>query len=102
VNGSGKGFQGETQLHSHSTPPPSNRQNNDTSTPNGVGVGAQFGKWTIVRPPVFQRALCKCDCGTVREVSVEALLDGSARSCGCGPAGGASKGSHLPDWRPQR
>jgi hypothetical protein len=50
-------------------------------------TGQKFGKWTVIeqtkkynrRDPIW---LCKCDCGTVREVSGNSLRNGSS-SCNC-------------------
>ncbi len=51
-------------------------------------VGQRFGRWEVlsesekrVSGNVFYT--CKCDCGTVRDVSSRNLRDGSSMSCGC-------------------
>lgn len=54
--------------------------------------GDRFGKWTILElsskiaqyKHCRQRYyLCKCDCGTEREVLKLSLLAGTSKSCGC-------------------
>lgn len=47
-------------------------------------VGDRFGRWTVEIPynsPA--KALCRCECGTVREVSRGSLSAGKTVSCGC-------------------
>jgi len=47
-------------------------------------VGKTFGFLTVVSTDALRkRAVCSCRCSSVREVSVEALLSGACRSCGC-------------------
>ncbi len=52
-------------------------------------VGMRFGKWTITREPGTRMytsdvgAICKCDCGTERLVSIRRLKKGYTKSCGC-------------------
>lgn len=63
-------------------------------------TGERFGKWTVLRRgqdgtdkrgyPVV-RWVCKCDCGTVREVIGSTLKSGRSKSCGC------SQYEHQPD-----
>jgi hypothetical protein len=43
-----------------------------------------FGHWRVLRI-TYRRALCRCRCGAVHEVSIAALQDGSSASCGCSP-----------------
>ncbi len=51
-----------------------------------------FGSWTLIQTDSLgKRALCRCACGAVREVSIEALESGATRGCGCS-AGDASLG----------
>ena len=47
-----------------------------------VEVDQTFGHWRVVRV-VHRRALCKCRCGQVHEVSTESLTSGESTSCGC-------------------
>jgi hypothetical protein len=43
-----------------------------------------FGSWTLIQTDSLgKRALCRCICGAVREVSIEALESGVSRGCGC-------------------
>ena len=55
-----------------------------------VNVGDVFGRWTVidasVPKPVNSRttfARCRCECGTVKDVSKRMLHNGGSRSCGC-------------------
>lgn len=47
----------------------------------------QFGRWTVLavapKGPGHPKVLCRCSCGTEREVSVYSLRRGVSRSCGC-------------------
>lgn len=52
--------------------------------------GDRFGRWTVVedkkRKPGPNRSrlvLCRCHCGTERDVDWGSLLHGRSRSCGC-------------------
>ncbi len=47
-----------------------------------VEVDQTFGHWRVVRLS-HRRALCRCRCGQVHEVSVDALTSGESTSCGC-------------------
>lgn len=60
-------------------------------------IGKKYGKWTVIREQgttttydeksgwhrTKQRVWCKCDCGTEKEVSVQAIIHGRSLSCGC-------------------
>lgn len=45
-------------------------------------AGDRFGKWTVLKILNNVNALCKCDCGTVKEVNIGNLLQGFTKSCG--------------------
>jgi len=46
--------------------------------------GQKFGAWTVARTDATGRRIwCICDCGTVRQIALGALEDGSSRGCGC-------------------
>ena len=51
---------------------------------SSVKTGDRFGMWKVIgessRP---YSVLCKCDCGTVRNVYSRMLLAGKSKSCGC-------------------
>ena len=51
-------------------------------------TGRRFGRWVVRRRATRLRGhagwLCECDCGTLRAVRTDSLLDGKSRSCGCG------------------
>lgn len=49
--------------------------------------GKRFGRWKVISE-VNKRGkqrywLCKCDCGTVKEVNGYSLISGATKSCGC-------------------
>lgn len=53
-------------------------------------VGQKFGRWTVLeykgcidKTYNRHRWLCKCDCGTIKEVEGNSLKRGSSKSCGC-------------------
>jgi len=52
-----------------------------------VMAGQVFGRWTVVEPEGSVKgqpgALCECSCGTRRMVSVNNLVHGRTKSCGC-------------------
>lgn len=56
-------------------------------------TGQKFGKLTALAPIRHVRTkngsrmwACKCDCGITKSVSVQALVTGHTKSCGCGKA----------------
>lgn len=63
--------------------------------PLGVHMGRKlqvltdrdFGWWTVIGVPVRQGKktlyLCRCQCGTTREVQADSLKGGKSTSCGC-------------------
>lgn len=50
-------------------------------------TGQKFGRWTVIseapRHGQTRYWLCQCDCGTVREVRQQNLINGQSTSCGC-------------------
>jgi hypothetical protein len=44
--------------------------------------GTAFGAWTVIGIE-GRAAWARCQCGTVRRVSLEALQSGESQSCGC-------------------
>ena len=77
-------------------------------------AGKKFGVWTVLSTDASgKRAVCRCMCGAVQVVSVEALSSGNSTSCGCAAlspehvsALRAEAAHHRRqcdrDWRPQR
>jgi hypothetical protein len=71
---------------------------------NKINIGDIYGKWTVIGPPHRKgptRAgrnhycMCRCECGTEKEVSVQHLCSGTSvqcRSCGSKNAGAATMG----------
>ena len=47
--------------------------------------GKHFGYWEVLKCTDLhtQKYLCKCVCGTLREIHKEALIHGRSKSCGC-------------------
>ena len=53
-----------------------------------IEIGQRFGHLTIIKEvcrkqKYRRRFLVKCDCGTIKEVNLQAMLSGGTRSCGC-------------------
>jgi len=50
-----------------------------------IEPGQIFSSWTLIKieEPLGKRATCRCTCGNVRQVSLEALETGVSTSCGC-------------------
>lgn len=49
-----------------------------------VKIGEIFGKWNVIEQGHDSRhVICKCACGTIREVRTDHLIDGRSKSCGC-------------------
>ena len=52
-------------------------------------IGKIFGKWTVLEKTEHRNSdrcimyLCKCECGTIKEVSGVNLRKGKSKSCGC-------------------
>ncbi len=51
-----------------------------------ISKGDKFGKWEVIGERIFgsKNILCRCDCGTEREVSIRDLKNGKSKSCRCG------------------
>jgi hypothetical protein len=71
-----------------------------------VSVNARYGRWVVLSTDTStRRASCRCDCGTVQQVTFNALLTGGSQGCyHCARRRERAEASpsHLPDWRPQR
>lgn len=57
-------------------------------TPASAYIGTRFGRFTVIDAAGSNKykqrlVLCKCDCGTIREVTLSSLRLGTSRSCGC-------------------
>lgn len=49
-------------------------------------TGQKFGRWTVLKHVPHKRRLrwlCKCNCGTIKEVNQQSLLSKTSVSCGC-------------------
>jgi hypothetical protein len=73
------------------------------SIQNPIEVDQTFGHWRVVRV-AGRRALARCRCGGVFEVSTESLLSGESTSCGCSALSRpkSSQAFRLPSWLPER
>lgn len=45
--------------------------------------GEKFGCWEVIKEIKNRKVLCKCRCGTEKEVHKKHLLSGNSTSCGC-------------------
>lgn len=55
----------------------------ETGSLDSKYVGQHFGEWEVLeRIPNSSKVLCRCSCGVEKEVYIQHLLDGSAKSCG--------------------
>lgn len=53
---------------------------------NKIEIGDYFGRWTVIGEvvkPGEKYYICRCMCGTTREVRVTNLKSGTSVSCGC-------------------
>jgi hypothetical protein len=50
-----------------------------------IKQGDRFGLWVALEneQPCIRYIKCKCDCGTIRNVSHDSLYRGASKSCGC-------------------
>lgn len=49
-------------------------------------IGKKFGRLTILsltRHGYYVYAVCKCDCGTIKEINLSNILSNKQKSCGC-------------------
>lgn len=51
---------------------------------NTTNIGDKIGRWTVLEKCTnYRKLLCKCDCGTIKEVWKGHLAHGKTISCGC-------------------
>jgi hypothetical protein len=77
---------------------------NTTDNNITIAVDSKIGHWRVLSI-AHRRALCRCDCGNVREVAIAALADGTSTSSACAALSkniSNQQPFRLPDWRPQR
>ena len=49
-----------------------------------ISVGDKFGRWTVMGASTrTSYAICKCDCGTIKDIYIPNLTKGRTTSCGC-------------------
>lgn len=46
-------------------------------------VGKRFGHWTVIKELPAGKLICRCDCGTVKNLYKKAVISGETKSCGC-------------------
>lgn len=50
-------------------------------------LNQRFGRWTVIAPAESRNGrtywLCRCDCGTEKELNASSLKRGLSKSCGC-------------------
>jgi hypothetical protein len=69
--------------------------------PNDL-TGRKFGKWVVLPRDGFElnprdcRCLVQCECGRLRHVAGQDLLDGRSSSCGCAPRRKNGNGAKTP------
>lgn len=61
-----------------------------------IEIGDTFGRLTAIerRDSATPKVLCRCECGTEKQVRVYSLFLGDVRSCGC-----LKIGETNPNWR---
>lgn len=49
-----------------------------------IAIGQRFGRWAVISAEKAGRFyLCKCNCGTEKDVTIYDLVRGHSESCGC-------------------
>lgn len=48
-----------------------------------LAQGEKFGFWEVIQETKERKVLCRCKCGTEKEVQKKHLLSGNSTSCGC-------------------
>jgi len=60
-----------------------------------VNPGDVFNSWTVIKEAKPRKLnvyyLCRCECGTEREVFRGSLISGRSKSCGCKSRGERSR-----------
>lgn len=60
--------------------------------PSRLGIGEKIGRYTVIEPAEpyihpqgygLPKVRCRCECGNVRDVREDALIQGKTISCGC-------------------
>ena len=46
-------------------------------------TGREFGRLMVIEKRMGRKWLCRCECGTVKEVYAQSLTTGVTKSCGC-------------------
>lgn len=69
-------------------------------------IGSVFGYWTVIgkgkiSSPKGAYSLCRCKCGTEREILNTTLREGRSRSCGCYRIETMSQ-ENNPNWNPNK
>lgn len=48
-----------------------------------LSQGEKFGYWEVIKETKDRKVLCRCECGTEKEVQKKHLISGASTSCGC-------------------
>lgn len=68
--------------------------------------GMRFGMWTVLSfagtKGIKPWWLCKCDCGTFREVQGQPLRSGATKSCGCNKREAIAKALKIHGMSPMK
>lgn len=67
-----------------------------------IKKGTRFGHWTVIdedkslsKEKGKLYLICKCDCGTIKSVKKDSLVEGKSSSCGCIKSKGEELISHI-------
>lgn len=67
--------------------------------------GQTFGMWQVLSPSLQHKAsgkkywLCRCECGTMRDVQGTSLRRGISKGCGCTRQANAAIASHIANTK---
>lgn len=53
------------------------------SAQKSIQPGDKFGRWTVLAVLPNYHCYCECECGTLKEIWTNSLLNALSRSCGC-------------------
>jgi hypothetical protein len=61
-----------------------NETKSSTGALDSKYIGQHFGEWEVLyRVNKSSKMMCKCSCGTTKEIYLKHLLNGESKSCGC-------------------
>lgn len=63
-------------------------------------VGKTINNWTVLEEVGYGKVVCRCVCGTVRELYKKAVVGGQSKSCGCKANDYMDlTGKHFGEWK---